>query len=499
MGRSNKMSNRESTREYFRRLWEYRHHDEDKPEEIHPDDREREHVPDDEREPWQVKLKKPIKLPEGVQRIIDAFNSKEIKGDIEAELHKDRPNPHLYSLGKVFGTKLQSLDKDERKELKVANAKVYVTGGAVRDHLMSLYKPEKLHKGPRNWNLVTDARPQVIQLILLNADPAIPCKRTGPATVVAEVDGKTYEIETFHEVPDGAKENDSENYTIFSTPFRDSKRRDFRINALRYDPVKQVILDDLGGFGDITPEGKLFFRPTKGTPKELFKKNPKAALRCLRLHAKLVGGGLDTLDPDVAEALMSCRLPEDMKPGEVLDEFMTGLKSADDQNHFVKNWAKAGGLGGAKFVQKVFPGLDVSEDMDLPNNTHPHVALAMALKGNQSDKVDSVRTAMKKAGFPAEAVNDVVFLLGLGKFNDPSSVEDFNKSYDYGISRLVPSAVANFANWSKLPNAKLIQSFLKHKTAGRDNPRTDDLPDGEKKAGASERLQKDFKQFSGMK
>lgn len=493
------MTNRERTREYFRRLWEYRHHDEDKPEEIHPDDREREHVPDDEREPWQVKLKKPIKLPEGVQRIVDAFENKEGKADIEAELHKEKPNPHLYSLGKVFGTKLESMDKVERKDLKVAQAKVYVTGGAVRDHLMSLYKPEKLHKGPRNWNLSTDARPPVIQLVLLNANPPIPCKRVSPAKVVAELDGKQYEIETFHEMPDGAKEKDSENFTTFTTPFRDAKRRDFRINALRYDPVKQVILDDLGGFGDITPEGKVFFRPTKGSPKELFKKNPRAALRCLRLHAKLVGGGLDTLDPDVAEALMQCKLPDDMKPEEVMEEFMTGLKSADDQNHFLKNWSKAGGMGGSKFSSKVFPGVDTTEDTELPNNTHPHVALAMHLRGNQSDKIDAVKQALKKAGFPAEAVNDVAFLLSLDKYKDPSHVEDFNKSYDSGISRLVPSAVSNYASWSKLPNEKLIKSFLKHKTAGRSNPRTDDVPEEEKAEAGSDRLKNDFKNFSGMK
>lgn len=490
------MNNRESTMMYFRRLWEYQHHDEDKPEQIHPDDREREHVSDQEREPWQVKLKKPIRLPEGVQRIVNAFDNKAVKGDIEAELHKEKPSPHLYGLGKIFGPKLATLTKDERKELKVTNVKVYITGGAVRDHLMSLYKPERLHKGPKNWNLVTDARPSVVQVILLNAEPPIPCKKVGPAKVEADIDGKTYEIETFHEIPDSAKDNDAENYTVFTTPYRDAMRRDFRMNALRYDPAKQVILDDVGGFGDITPEGKLMFRPTKGSPKDLFKRNPKAALRCLRLHAKLVGGDLESLDPDVMQALLNCRLPDDMKSKDVICEFMNGLKSADDQNAFYRNWMKA---GGGSFATKMFPGIDAMDNLEVPNNTHPHVALAMALRGNQSDKVDQVKSAMKKAGFPPEAVNDVGFLIGLGKYHDPGAVGDFNKNYDNGVSRLIPSAVNNFATWSNLPNAKLIRLFLGHKQDGRTHPRTDDVPEDDKDAVGADRLRGDFLKYSGEK
>lgn len=449
--------------EYLRRrqLMEQANPDEGEPEAIHPDDREKEYQPEDERQPWTFKPKVPMKLPGGVMRVVEAFQNT-VLGDIEAEIHKEQPNMELYHLGEVFGNKLQSMPIEERKLIKVAKRGIFVVGGAVRDWLLSMYHPTVLHKGPKDWNLVTDARPMITQLILLNANPTIPCKREGSATVQAKVDEDVFAIETFHESPAG--KGDKHDFVTFTTPYRDALRRDYRLNTLRYDPVKKVVLDELGGFGDIA-NGKITLK-TVGEPGKLFQNNPMAALRGLRLHGKIIGGGPEGMDKELLHGLKNFEIPANFDRKQVHDEFMSGLKAADDQNQYVAMWGHMG-KGGKSLLQQVFPGLEVNRSLNVPNNTHPHVAVAMLLRGNLPDRLDHVKSVLARAKFGQDEIADICFLLSLPKYTSPDQGEEFNAAFDKVSGMLVPSAVANFAKWARLPNAGLVEKFVKHRSKGR--------------------------------
>lgn len=487
--------------EYMRRrvLEEQANPDEGKPEQIHPDDREKEYQPEDERQPWTFKPKMPMKLPGGVMRIVEAYQNP-VLGDIEAEIHKEQPNMELYHLSEVFGTKLQSMPIEERKAIKVAKTGIFVVGGAVRDWLLSMYHPNVLHKGPRDWNLVSDSRPAITQLILLNANPTIPCKREGPAMVQAKVDDDVFGIETFHESPAG--KGDKHDFVTFTTPYRDALRRDYRLNTLRYDPVKKVVLDELGGFGDIA-NGKITLK-TVGQTDKVFQNNPVAALRGLRLHGKLIGGGTDTMDKDLLHGLKNFEIPANFDRQQVHDEFMKGLKAADDQGHYVALWGQLG-KSGKSLLQQVFPGLEVSKQLGVQNNVHPHVATALVLRGNLPDRLDTVKSVLARSKFSPQETSDITFLLSLPRFTSPEQVDEFNAAYDRGSGTLVPSAVVNYAKLARLPNAGLIEKLMKHRNKGRhriergDDTAADTAPDQATKESSvrREREVADLKRFGG--
>lgn len=467
-------------------------------EKIAPESREKEYTPDGKRKPFTYKPDQPIELPQGVMEIFQAFQNKELLADIEAELWKAVPNGKLYGIDKVFGvdekgmSKLAKVDQKQRKaQLSVSKTKLYVVGGAVRDFLISVFHQDKLHKSPKNFNLATDARPKIVQLILMNAQPPIdvkPGKEMGVTIAVA--DGSTYEIETFREdKPMGAgasggssEPGGKEDFVTYTTASRDAQRRDFRANALRYDIEKETIEDDVGGFGDIVenPPKLRTIKPAK----ESFKQDPMRAMRGLRIHGKMVGGDHNSLDSDMKASLQDFDMGDKIDRSKVHDEFMDGLKVADDQNHYVNNFHMLG-KPTKTLLNQMFPGLDVSGKLGIPNNTHPHVVLALILKGNGPDKVEKVKSVMQKAGFDGSEISDVAFLLSLPKYTSPEQVNEFFEALNGEAKKLVPSAVRNYAKWAKLPNRNIIEKMIDYKKKGLHGHHSekeigDGLPKGDK-------------------
>ncbi len=438
-------------------------------EKIPAESREKEYQPEDKQKPFTYKPERPMELPQGVQEIFKAFSDEELLADIEVELKKSIPNGKAYHIDEVFGTdekgnsKLAKVDVKMRADLQVAKSKLYVVGGAVRDFLLGVFHPDTLHKTPKNYNLATTARPKVVMLILLNARPhPIKCRMKTLGVVEAEVDGERYEIETFREGNPAMGATDKEQFVTYSTPQRDAKRRDFRINSLRYDIEKATVEDDVGGFGDLVE------KPPKLRPNdpEIFSKEPHVALRAMRLHGKINGGDFDTMDPSMQKALGNFELGSKVDRKRVRDEFMDGLKVADNQAKYIACYAKCGKQG-RSLLQQIFPGVEVNAQVDIPNNTHPHVALAMVLKNNNPEKAEKIASALERAGFERDEVSDVSFLLSLPKYTSAEQVNDFFHEMNTKAKKLVPSAVKNYAKWAKLGNRHIIEKMLEYKSQGK--------------------------------
>jgi hypothetical protein len=440
-------------------------------ESISPESREKEYTPEDKRKPFTYKPDKPMDLPQGVMEIFQAFQNEEMLADIETELHKAVPNGKLYHIDEVFGvdekgvSKLAKVDQKQRKtQLNVTKCTLYVVGGAVRDFLISIFHQDKLHKSPKNFNLATDARPKIVQLILRNATPPIDCKPGKQmGMTLASVDGQQYEIETFMEDRPAGASADKEDFVTYTTANRDALRRDFRANALRYDIEKEMVEDDVGGFGDIVedPPKLRTIKPAKDS----FKQDPIRAFRGLRLHGKMSGGDHMSLDGDVRSSLQDFDVGDKVDRKRVHDEFMDGLKVADDQNHYVANFANLG-KPNKNLLMQLFPGLEVNGKINVPNNTHPHVVLALILKNNGPDKVEKVSSVMQKAGFDGSEISDVCFLLGLPKFTSPDQVNEFFEEMNSKAKKLVPSAVKNYAKWAKLSNRFTIEKLIDYRKKG---------------------------------
>jgi len=134
------------------------------------------------------------------------------------------------------GLKLEMIDPDAlfiTRKLRAAGFEAYIVGGAVRDLLLG--------RKPKDFDIATDAHPRAIKKVLPFS--RIIGKRFRLVHVYFAA-GKIIEVATFRSDVEG----DS---NVFGTLEEDSKRRDFTLNALFYDPKDQYIVDQVGGMRDV--------------------------------------------------------------------------------------------------------------------------------------------------------------------------------------------------------------------------------------------------------
>ena len=119
------------------------------------------------------------------------------------------------------------------RHLRECGHDAYVVGGAVRDLVLG--------KRPKDFDIVTDATPSKIKRLFRNS--RIIGKRFRLVHVF--FGQKIFEVSTFRSICDGSVGNS------FGTMDEDVQRRDFTLNALYYDPLKEQVVDYVDGMGDI--------------------------------------------------------------------------------------------------------------------------------------------------------------------------------------------------------------------------------------------------------
>ncbi len=152
----------------------------------------------------------------------------------------------------------------------------YLVGGCVRDLLVG--------KSPKDFDIATSAKPNQIKKVIRQA--YIIGRRF--RLVLVKREGQQFEVATFRGKNPEPNEETSENGKIiddnyFGTSQEDSQRRDFTVNALFYDPVKNKIEDHVDGLADI--ELKLI--RMVGDPELRLIEDPIRMLRAVRLSHKL--------------------------------------------------------------------------------------------------------------------------------------------------------------------------------------------------------------------
>lgn len=184
--------------------------------------------------------------------------------------------------------------------LQEAGYETYVVGGAVRDTL--------LQQKPKDYDVSTAATPEEIRAIFGRKRSIIIGKRF---RLVHIRDGrKVTEVSTFRRQPKGVQITPSQgsanepssphiiyNDNEYGTPFEDAFRRDFTVNALFYDPVKDEIKDfTQKGIDDLNQK----IVRVIGDPTTRFEEDPVRMLRAL----KLVGQFGFNMEVETATALV---------------------------------------------------------------------------------------------------------------------------------------------------------------------------------------------------
>ncbi|MEE1180908.1 MAG: polynucleotide adenylyltransferase PcnB [Treponema sp.] len=131
---------------------------------------------------------------------------------------------------------LSAIDSDALyiiNQLKENGFDSYIVGGAVRDLIGN--------RKPKDFDIVTDATPSRIKKIFRNS--RIIGKRFRLVHVF--FGEKIFEVSTFRSICDGSVGN------AFGSMDEDVMRRDFTLNALYYDPLKEHVIDYVDGIKDI--------------------------------------------------------------------------------------------------------------------------------------------------------------------------------------------------------------------------------------------------------
>jgi poly(A) polymerase len=146
----------------------------------------------------------------------------------------------------------------------------YFAGGCVRDFLMG--------KTPHDIDIATNASPDEIQK-LFNKTIAVG-KQFG--VIIVCLDELLFEVATFRcdgEYVDGRRPES----VVFTTPDEDAKRRDFTVNGLFYDPIKEEVIDFVGGQTDLKEKRIRAI----GDAKKRFEEDKLRLLRAIRFSSNL--------------------------------------------------------------------------------------------------------------------------------------------------------------------------------------------------------------------
>ncbi len=295
-----------------------------------------------------------------------------IKKFIEKLLGKTSKTHNRFGKRQEIGVAEHGIDPtlvDERAlnvvhTLKDAGFEAYIVGGAVRDLLVGLR--------PKDFDVATNATPEQVKGLFRRA--FIIGRRFRIVHVVygRGREHEVIEVSTFRAYLDNAaaeqvagneKTSKSElagmTHAVDSTgrvlrdnvwgpQDEDATRRDFTINAMYYDPERQLVVDYHGGIKDAK---KRLLRMI-GEPATRYREDPVRIIRAVRFAAKLAPLGFALESKTAAPLVPMKTLLADVPQSRLFDEMLKLLQTG----HSLATIAQLKGLG---LARGIYPLLDV--------------------------------------------------------------------------------------------------------------------------------------------
>ena len=185
-----------------------------------------------------------------------------------------RPRPeHPISRSRISENTLKVLYR-----LHKTGYKAYLCGGGVRDLLLG--------RQPKDFDVVTDARPEQIRRVFRNS------RVIGRRFRLVHIffGGEIVEVATFRREPDPDEQEGEEDEALlitsdntYGTPREDAFRRDFTVNALFYDIGDFSVIDFVGGLADLDHKTIRAI----GDPDVRFQEDPVRMLRACEFAGRL--------------------------------------------------------------------------------------------------------------------------------------------------------------------------------------------------------------------
>lgn len=393
-------------------------------------------------------------------------------------------HPNLRLLIKAFsdsdkvGVGYTTIEKGKGEvEPQLKKKMLYLTGGAVRDHLKG--------KTPRNYDLVTDATPSEIRMILTQPEAGftevkprdgdfasderyakLPAagtknkifyasrwdKQGKEAEVTAEINGEKFEIATMSKGPKSRRVQ-ADSVEAAGSVEEDASNRDFTINAM-YIPLTQSdgdnseLIDPHGGAHHLK-NGEVV---AVGSFNQRLKEDPATSLRYVKMLTRYGNGKV----PEKYQlAISRYKDLTDVPKDHVRKEFLDGLEHPDaDPRKYMTAYKKTG------LLNAIFPGVNFDEK-EMPEDFRGDRWLAPAwiLRNNEPDQV---RDMLLGGGWSKQEANDIAYLVKMyhwgakNKF-DPDMFYDMKKAHT-GLTK------AKVREWMQMVKAHgpEVDHFLNH-------------------------------------
>ncbi|MBI3416513.1 MAG: CCA tRNA nucleotidyltransferase [Verrucomicrobia bacterium] len=156
------------------------------------------------------------------------------------------------------------------RRLQQAGFVAYWVGGCVRDQCLG--------KEPHDYDISTSAKPHEVEALFRRT---IPVGRQFGVLLVVEQDAQ-FQVATFRAEADYTDGRHPARVS-FADAQADARRRDFTVNGLFYDPVRDELFDWVGGEADLRAR----LLRTIGKPEERFAEDHLRLLRAVRFAAQL--------------------------------------------------------------------------------------------------------------------------------------------------------------------------------------------------------------------
>lgn len=392
-----------------------------------------------------------------------------------------RPIIKAFSTSNQVGVGYTTIDKSKGEvEPQLKKKSLYLTGGAVRDHLKG--------KTPRNYDLVTDATISEIRMILSQSEENfteikpldikhkdekryadLPLQsRNNKVFYVSKWDkqGKELEVtikvkgEEFNIAPLSKSSKSRlispEKGEAASSIEEDAANRDLTINSL-YIPLTSAdgdnneLIDPYGGANHLKNNE---IKVVGDKIEDRLKEDPSTALRILKINSRY--GNPDKLSKNYRDGIKSyskevASLPKDL----VKKEFINGLEHPDsDPRKYMKM------ANDLDILSIIFPGI-VFDAQDMPSDFKADrwLSAAWVLRNNDPD---SIKDLLLSSGWNSQEANDISYLVRLYNWGINNNY-DHNNFYDMkrmhsGLTR------CKIKDWMKMAGDKTdnIDRFFNH-------------------------------------
>jgi poly(A) polymerase len=251
----------------------------------------------------------------------------------------------LYPLPSGPATPEQQGALEAVQRLQKAGFIAFFAGGCVRDLVMG--------RTPKDYDLATNAIPDKV----LDLFPESVAVGKSFGVIRVQVANHWYEVATFRKDAAYSDGRHPESVT-FSDPETDAERRDFTINALFYDPVRQELLDYVQGMEDIAQHRVR----TVGDPEARFREDRLRLLRAVRFAATLEF----TLDPATAAAIRAAAPGIVMISAERIREELTRILT--EARHVGEALIMLSDLA---LLEAILPEVAVMHGTEQPPEFHP--------------------------------------------------------------------------------------------------------------------------------